>query len=223
MGGKPMDYFKFQRKRVYLPLNMDACKAKFTGNDELDISRKCEDPAWHPHVVLEARPTFGALQFVREISKALTMARREARSAVDADSVKDYVASLTEAEYKAKRDEYLAASDAYTINGRPDLVDVLTDAMVFSNASVMQAAKRVMLSRVAVCVRALGGDFTCYSETWDDTPEWPNLERDDALETRMAILTQLADEDISRLNAMAKESMEVSNEEAGKSEQPPAS
>jgi hypothetical protein len=196
------DYFKFQRKRIYLGLDAEAVEALGKTPDN------CEDPAWHPHVIMEARPSFGAQQFVRGMRKALAPARKAALAEIDAAEVKARVAEMPEEEYRE-------ACKANEIKSRPALVDALLDIMVMQSAVVQLAAYRVLAARVAVCLRAVGGDFTCYANPMP-TPEWPGLDTDDALERRIAIVRTFADADVTKLNRLALASLEVDEDEAGK-------
>ena len=209
------DYFKFQRVRTFLQLNAEACDAREHGFT-------VESPKCHPHVIMEARPSFGARQFVREAQKSLGEAKKAALEHIDVAKIKADVASMTAEEYKSSHARLTESGDL-RITSRSEMVDVLTNGALFSSPIVHLAGARIMATRIAVCLRSLGGDFTCYAETWEKTPEWPALDADGALDARIEVLKGFADDDLVMLNGLATGSLEVTVEEAEKSEPAPTS
>ena len=204
-----IDYFKYQRERVYFYLNADAC-------DEHGVKPESDQ---HPHVTMEARPTFGATKFIREQNKRLPEARAEARASIDAERIRERVRAMTPDEV---RDDIKAIGDP-DVRTKMDLEDHYINTVEALSPAVRVAGYRILMTRIAVCVRHLGGDFRCYTETWSDTPKWPNLADDDALEKRIKILEGLSESDLGRLNRLAAASLEVTEDDAKKSESRPTS
>ena len=204
-----IDYFKFQRKRLYFYLDAEACEKHGVKPESAD----------HPHVIMEARPTFGATKFIRECNKMLPEARAEARATIEAERLRERVRAMTPDEV---RDDIKAIDDS-DVRTKMDLEDHYINGVEALSPAVRVAGYRILMTRIAVCVRHLGGDFRCYTETWKDTPKWPELTDDGALEKRMKILEGLSESDLGRLNKLAVKSLEVSHDDAKKSESPPTS
>ena len=197
-----INYFRFKRERVLFYLDESACT---------EHGVKPESAA-HPHVIMEARPTFGCTQFIRDQRKLLPIARAKARGTLEVDRIRERVKAMTPAEVKEDID---ALADPST-RTKLDLEDHYVSALEHLSPEVQDASYRLLMTTVAVCVRQLGGDFRCYSETWGATPEWPALDTDGALETRMVILAGLSETDLGRLHKLAKVSLEVPEEDEKK-------
>jgi hypothetical protein len=197
-----IDYFKFQRKRIFFYLDADAC----------ELHGVKPESAQHPHVIMEARPTFGATQFVRDQQKRLPQARAKARATLEVERIRDRVKAMTADEVK----EDISAIADKSVRTKLDLEDHYVSALEHLSPEVHDAGYRIMMTRIAVCVRHLGGDYRCYSESWASTPEWPALDSDDALETRIKILERLSQADLGKLNTLAVKSLEVTEEDEKK-------
>lgn len=202
------DYFRFKRERVWMDLDEGATLAKFDGK-----TPTFESPDWHPHVIMEPRPTFGARRFIRDMEAELPVVRKKVRAALDVKAIK---ARINEMEVDAfqRYVEELAKEDI-NISTRHELAELEIAKEEIQAPELLDVGRRVMLARVAICIADVGGDWNCYINP--GKVEWPELGSNDALERRMKVLEGLAHADLVKLNKRAIKSLEVDEDERGKS------
>lgn len=243
--GHNMDYFALDRPRLYMPLSRAALAAKFPDVDDLGSIKLESD--WHPCVVLDARPTKGAGDFILRQQGAVAEAQRKAQRRV-APMVDEELAAMSrediEAEIKAEiaraRGKVDVPPEAAKLDPKqremivgklaePRYTTVRTyrqwliEESSVADGPLLDAVGKVTAVRVAVCVHGLTGDWSLYASSWGEaSPVWPQLHEDGALEARLSVVAKLAGEDIDRINGEAERLMAVTREEAGKSEPPPS-
>lgn len=236
-----MDYFALDRPKIFMPLLRSATAAKFP---DVDLEHVKTEGDWHPHVVLDARPTKGALDFVLRYQGAFAEAATKARARVT-PMVDDELSRVTPEEIKQEiAEEWERALEAVKVpaeaeralneeqlagfrakNAAPryrnprEYRNHLIGTTSTADAALLSAMAETTAVRVAVCIHEMRGDWSCYASTWGDaSPVWPRLDEPDALERRLAIVARLAGEDIERINEAAEKVTEIGEEGAGKSE-----
>jgi len=214
-----INYFALDRVKVYLPLDKAAVSAAFPGVDP-----RFEE-AWHPHVELDPRPTQGAKQWILEKTKSLNETIRRVRLRCEERVQAVYADTTPEAKEKMLQDARAAfetgdLGDTFKAGTWAQYLESETQIKVFCDSEVLAEAKKIKSLKVATYVRRLGGKWECYANAWqdfEDAPDWPALTSDPStLDRRLAVVFNLAEDDVAMICDRIAPTVELSEEEAGK-------
>lgn len=217
------DYFTFSREKVFLSLNRDRV---------LDAHGKVElvtdNEKLHPHAIIESRPTWGAQQYVLSKNRALMDARKAAVESIDREEIEAEVAAMDEATFKAHVAEVAQYGLDIELGNKAALAQAIASSQLLAQPAVTDAAREVMLTRVAVMVAGFGGDWSLYAKDLGlepkAVPNWPKLTEEPAtLRQRCTTIWDLLDRDIVRLDQACRAASQMTSKQVGNSEGAPTS
>jgi len=234
-----MDYFALRRPKYWLLPDEDATRAAFPQASDF----KFEDPSWHPHVVMDPRPTHAAREFILREAKHVEEAQKNAEetarkvvSGVLAESTPEDIAEQIAAFQRAhaiRNEEKIEACGKCTpakpcrkhvcpVQDPASLKAKLIEIGWACDRKMNLESNKITAVRVAVMAHSIGGDWRCYRCNWtfDKSPDFPPLVDEASLQARLEVIRHMAEEDVDALNLIALRGSEVTEEERKKSAPP---